>query len=311
MLQAEIPFEDRGRVDASLASAYAEATSKCTRWKHRKMRYRPPGEVFNPSRAEVVVLPEADAKAFIQTHHYSKSYPAARFRVGLMVKPAFGAEYLGGVAVYSVPMTQQVIPAAFHGLKAHEGIELGRLILLDTPELVSNSESWFVARAHRMLRGRFSELKGVVSYCDPMERRDEAGNIVKRSHTGVVYRALQSKLTGRSSPRTLWLMPNGQVASERAMTKLRTGDQGREYAEALLRAGGAPRREFGESPADWLIRLKRDSFLRPLKHPGNLRFIFDWRSSGRSSNTSRGGCVLSAGPKPARCDIETLQRKTT
>lgn len=266
-------------MNAQLAFAFEEATSRSQRWKEKKVRYRPPGEVFNPSRAEVVVLPERDAKAFIERHHYSRSYPAAKFRVGLMVKPAFGAEYLGGVAVYSIPMTQQVIPSVFDGLKPNEGVELGRLVLMDTPELVSNAESWFVARAHRLLRSTFAQVQGVVAYCDPMERRDETGQVVKRSHTGVVYRALGCQLRGTSSRRTLWLTPDGQVASERAMSKLRTGDQGREYAEELLRERGAPARGLGEMPVEWLARLKTSRFLRPQAHPGNLRFAWDWRAA--------------------------------
>ncbi len=263
-------------MDAALLHAFELASSQSQRWAHRRMRYRPPGEVFNPSRAEVVVLDERDAKRFIEQHHYSRSYPAARFRVGLMVKPAFGREYLGGVAVYSVPMTQQVIPAVLQGLQPHEGVELGRLVLLDTQELVSNAESWFVARGHRLLRRAFPAVKGVVAYCDPLERRDAEGQLVKRSHTGVVYRALGCMKKGVSARRTLWLTPDGQVASERALSKLRTGDQGREYAEEALRGKGAPRRQSAETPSAWLARLKSEGFLRPLAHPGNLRFAWQW-----------------------------------
>ncbi len=65
-----------------LSLALEAATTQCQRWNNRKVRYRPPGEVFNPSCAEVVPIPENDARAFIQAHHYSHSYPAARFRAG-------------------------------------------------------------------------------------------------------------------------------------------------------------------------------------------------------------------------------------
>ncbi len=120
-----------------LTLALEAATTQCQRWRNRKVRYRPPSEVFNPSCAEVVDLPEKDARAFIEREHYSHSFPAARFRVGLMVKPRLGREYLGGVAVYSVPMTQSVIPAVLPGLEPAHGVELGRLVLLDTPEVAS------------------------------------------------------------------------------------------------------------------------------------------------------------------------------
>lgn len=261
-----------------LSLALEAATAQCQRWINRKVRHRPPGEVFNPSCAEVVSISEKEARAFTQEHHYAHSYPAARFRVGLMVKPRFGREYLGGVAVYSVPMTQSVIPAVLPGLSPAHGVELGRLCLLDTPEVgVSNAESWFIARAHRLLRRALPEIQGVVAYCDPIERRDATGQLVKRSHTGVIYRASGCQFRGISSPRTLLLTPDGQIASERALSKLRTGDQGRDYAEAQLRERGAPPRNLHETPAAWLMRLRETGFLRPIRHPGNLRFAWDWR----------------------------------
>lgn len=269
----------RSAMSAQLTLALEVATTQCQRWNNRKVRYRPPGEVFNPSCAEVVDLPEKDARAFVEQHHYSHSFPAARFRVGLMVKPRFGREYLGGVAVYSVPMTQSVIPSVLPGLAPAHGVELGRLVLLDTPEVgVSNAESWFIARAHRLMRRNLPEVQGVVAYCDPVERRDAGGQLVKRSHTGVIYRASGCVWRGMSSPRTLLLTPDGQIASERALSKLRSGDQGRDYAEAQLRERGAPPRGTHEAPADWLVRLRAIGFLRPIRHPGNLRFAWDWRA---------------------------------
>ncbi len=258
-----------------LESELHKATSQSQRWREKKVRYRPPGEVFNPARAEVVVLAERDAKDFITRHHYSASYPAAKFRVGLLVKPAFGREYLGGVVVYSVPMTQQVIPAVL-GCAPEHGVELGRLCMLDTPELVSNAESWFIARAHRQLRQRFPAIHGVLAYCDPVERRDASGQLVKRSHTGVVYRATNCEFAGVSARRTLWLTPDGCVASERGLSKLRSGDVGRDYAEEDLLRRGAPHRWASELPSDWLTRLRAQGFLRPLKHAGNLRFRWRW-----------------------------------
>lgn len=232
-----------------MVAAFEHASSQCQRWKERKVRYRPPGELFDPRRAEVVVLGEGDAKRFIQRHHYSRSYPAAKFRVGLLAKPRWGAAYLGGVAVYSVPMTQQVIPAVL-GVDASLGVELGRLVLLDTPELTANAESWFVARAHRALRSRFPQLRGVVAYCDPIERLDASGQLVKRSHTGVVYRALGCLRKGISSPRTLWLTPDGQVVSERAsdVQAARRRVRARLRGTATARQG-CPGRAGGWTPA--------------------------------------------------------------
>lgn len=68
-------------------------------------------------------IEESIAKAFIETHHYSASYPAARFRAGVLVKQPFREEILVGVGVFSVSMNQQVIPAYFDGFAPREGIE--------------------------------------------------------------------------------------------------------------------------------------------------------------------------------------------
>jgi len=253
----------------------SELTSHCQRWRARRASYRPAGEVFDTRRAEVALLDEPTAKHFVQTHHYSRSYPAARLRAGIFVKPPLGREYLGGVAIFSVPMTQQVIPATL-GLPAHEGVELGRFVLLDSLE--ANAETWFLGRAFRLVKTKLPEVKGIVAYCDPLARLNEQGEVVKRSHTGTIYRAHNAIYRGQGSARKLWLLPNGQIASERAMSKLRSGDQGAEYAARLLLEQGAPPRAFAECAADWVLRLKRTGFLRPIAHPGNHRFI--WRLDG-------------------------------
>jgi hypothetical protein len=68
------------------------------RWRHRRSSFRVPGEVFRPGSYEVADLPEADAKSFVETHHYSGRYVAARFRFGL-----YRRGVLAGVAVFSHP----------------------------------------------------------------------------------------------------------------------------------------------------------------------------------------------------------------
>jgi len=171
-----------------------------------------------------------------------------------------------------------------------QGVEPGRLVLLDTPEVgISNAESWFIARARRLMRRKLPDVQNVVAYCDPLERRDATGQLVKRSHTGVIYRASGCQWRGVSSPRTLLLTPDGQIASERALSKLRSGDQGRDYAEAQLRERGAPARRTHETAADRLKRPRTIGFLRPVRHPGNLRFLarcFDKCKDSRSNSLS-------------------------
>lgn len=250
--------------------------TQCQRWRNGRSSYRPAGEVFDTSRASIELVDEATAKAFVEQHHYSRSMPAARLRVGVFVKPAFGEAFLGGVMVFSVPMTQRVIPSTLK-VPAEQGVELGRMVLLDS--LASNAETFSLGKAFKLLRRTLPEVRGVVAYCDPLERRDADGTLTKRGHTGTIYRAHNAVALGRGSARTLWLLPDGRVASERAMSKLRAGDTGHEYAERMLRDAGAPRRETAEAGAEWILRLKKDGFLRRLAHPGNFRFA--WRLDGQ------------------------------
>lgn len=59
-------------------------TDSVQRWRNGRASYRPAREVITTSDFEVAAI-ESDriAKDFVTTHHYSGSYPAARFRYGL------------------------------------------------------------------------------------------------------------------------------------------------------------------------------------------------------------------------------------
>lgn len=251
----------------------------CQRWNKRRTSYRPAGEIFNPSRASVEPISERQAKAFVEEHHYSGSYPAAVFRAGVFIKEPFAAARLCGVGVFSVPMNQQVVPAYFEGLPAAEGIELGRFVLHD--DLAANAESWAIARMHRLLRaerpkhGPKPQIKGIVAYCDPVERRDETGALTKRGHTGQIYKATNAAYRGRSSARTLWLSPSGACFADRMLSKIRLEETGERYAIEKLGALGAPTRFLGESGTRYVQRLKDCGWLKPLRHPGNL--VFTWK----------------------------------
>lgn len=78
----------------------------------------------------------------------------------------------------------------------------------------------------------------------------------------------QAVSPGRSSPRTLVFSRSGQVISERALSKIRAGESGVAYAHRQLLAAGAPEREWGEEPGDYVRRaLSSDAFTR-IRHPG-------------------------------------------
>lgn len=249
-------------------------TQACLRWNERRARYRPAGEVFDTKRAAVHAIDEQTAKAFVTRHHYSGSFPAARFRAGLFT------DRLVGVIVFSVPMQQSVIPCYFPGLDPAAGVELGRLVLLD--DVPANAESWFTARAFRLLRAALPEVSGVVSYSDPMERRTETGEIVKPGHIGVVYQALNASYCGRSKARTLMVSRDGRVVSPRSLSKLRNDERGAAYAYQQLRAMGAPARQPLEEGPAYIARALAEGGFRRARHPGNHTYTW-WLGDRRQA----------------------------
>jgi hypothetical protein len=253
-------------------------TPACQRWRDGRARYRPAGETFDARRAAVLEIDEAAAKAFTTRHHYSSSYPAARFRAGLFATSTFHVERLVGVAVFSVPMSQAVIPHHFNGLAPARGIELGRLVLLD--DVAANAESWFVARAFRLLKARIGELDGVLSYSDPVERISADGAVIKRGHVGTVYQALNAAYLGRARGGTLIMARDGRIISRRTLSKLRNDEKGAAGAYQQLRTLGAPARVPLEDGRAYAERALREGGFRFLKHPGNHTYAW-WLGDAR------------------------------
>lgn len=245
----------------------------CQRWRERRDRYRPAGEVIDPSRYGVEVIAERDARPFVEAHHYSGTYPAARLAVGLHRARRWVTPELVGVAVFSVG----VQPAALQrwaGVEAREGVELGRFVLFD--DVPGNGESWFLARAFRALRAQLPDVRAVLSYSDPLPRHTVAGALVTPGHVGVIYQAFNARYHGTGSARSLYLDDAGRVVSPRAFDKIRNAESGWEGAARRLVASGAPTRAVGEEPAAWLKRVK--SSLRAVRHPGN--HVYTWALDG-------------------------------
>jgi len=246
----------------------------CQRWRHGRDSYRPAGEPFDPNRYAVEPIDFSAARRFVTAHHYSGTMPASRLEIGLLHKAsAVASEALAGVVVFSVPVQENAVPAWLGGLSPRLGIEIGRLVLLDA--VPANGESWFLGRAFRLLRRGLAEVEGVLSYCDPLERRDAAGRVVKRGHIGTVYRAHNGRYVGRSSARTMVLAPDGRAVSERALSKIRLDEQGAGYAMRQLAVLGAPPPLPHETGAAYVARALADGGFRKLRHPGN--HVFTWR----------------------------------
>jgi hypothetical protein len=81
------------------------------RWRARRDSYRPVGEPIHTRLYEVAPIAiDGPAKDFVIHHHYSGSYPAARFRFGL-----YRHQVLVGVAVFSHPCGDRGLTSVFPG----------------------------------------------------------------------------------------------------------------------------------------------------------------------------------------------------
>lgn len=180
-----------------------------------------------------------------------------------------GRRDLVGVAVFSVPMHQRIIPRHTGLDDPREGVELGRFVLLD--EVAGNGETWFLRRAFALARAELG-VRAVIAYSDPVARTALDGRLVKPGHLGTIYQAHNGRFLGRASPSTLWISPFGRAVPPRAVSKIRNVERGAAYSERLLVDLGAPPRKVGEDPRAWVERALAG--FRRLRHPGN--FVYAW-----------------------------------
>lgn len=243
------------------------------RWRDRAQRWVAPGSLFDPRHYSVdVIRGDASPKSFTVQHHYSGTFPAARLSVGLFGPRAA----LVGVAVFSVPMSESVL-TKWCGLGTSRACELGRFVCL--PEVAYNGETWFLARALRLVLAE-KGVESVLSFADPVERRN-GSIVVKPAHWGTIYQASNALFAGRSKPHTEFVAPNGRVISPRALSKLRNVARGWRYAERQLEEVGTPTRRVGEHPRDWLVRI--GAALGRARHAGNLAYVFPLTEHARGA----------------------------
>lgn len=229
--------------------------------------YRPVRDYFNRSEFSVESLDFTSAKEFVCKWHYSHSISAARRNFGL-----FQNNKLVGAAIYAHPMNDLTITNALSCERASDGLELSRVVLLD--ECGSNAESFFIGECHRRLKKE--NFAGIVSFSDDVARLLPSGEISRRGHVGIFFQALGGAFTGRGTPRTLKLLPDGTVFSDRTAQKIRAGERSWEYGSRILESFGA-----SECPANfeerkiWLTTWQ-DRLTRKLSHPGNLRYVWSF-----------------------------------
>lgn len=251
------------------------APDVCQRWNERRTSYRPARETIRTSEYDVAPIAGDNlAREFVERHHYSASYPAARERFGFY---RFGE--LVGVAVFSHPTNDRCLTNVFCNIDRLAAVDLGRLVLLD--EVGANGESYFVARCFEHLKA--AGFRGVISSSDPLERSSLDGRVVMPGHVGTVYQALNARYLGHSAPGLLRILPDGSAFHRRTIQKVRAGEKGWTSAAAKLVELGAPAiASDADRPArvDWLHQVL-ETMTRTLRHPGNHRYAwgFDRRVS--------------------------------
>ncbi|MGN6103985.1 MAG: hypothetical protein ACTHU0_02675 [Kofleriaceae bacterium] len=242
------------------------------RWREGRAHMRP-SDPIDPSKYEVAPIGRAVAKAFVKAHHYSRSFPAARYQFGI-----FRGAALEGVAVFSHPANEDVLaPLPCERLA---GIELGRFVLLD--EVPGNGETWFLARCFEHLRQDGIEV--LLSHSDPLRRVAANGNVVMPGHVGTIYQASNAVYAGRTRAHRLCLLPDATVFSERSISKIRGAERGWEReirvlvdagatAPCGLEPGGAKGDPRWVARRDWLWRAIGE-VCRRVAHGGNHRYLW-------------------------------------
>ncbi|MDA8287225.1 MAG: hypothetical protein M0014_02035 [Actinomycetota bacterium] len=264
---------DLGEVPRSLNEAFSQ------RWRARQASWvRPEDGGFDARRYWIEPIDEQTAKAYVQTNHYSASYPAASRRFGLFIDDA-SSDPLVGVAVFGIPPHRRVLEGVFPLLEPYsESLELSRFVLEGEvggaagSRAPANAESWFLARCFSELAA--TGLRGVVAFSDPVPRRGPNG-IVLPGHTGAIYQAMGGAIyTGRGRSGVLTLLPDGTVLNQRSLQKIRGQERGHEGVERRLCALGARPRRAGETPRAWLSTALEDLRIIRLRHPGCHRYAF-------------------------------------
>ena len=248
----------------------------CQRSTRRCARFVPPTTRFDPRAHDVAEIADDTTPAtFIETHHYSGSYPNAWRRFVL-----YERDTLVGCAVFSVPVQMAVLKP----FPLNAAAELGRFVLLD--HVAFDAETWFLKRCK--LEMEAIGLAGFVMFSDPHPRTDATGKVVFRGHMGTIYRAFNAPLIGRTKAETEYLLPDGRTFSRRALAKIvarAEGDRGEKsrgwrYAVDQLIEAGAPKP--GRNLGAWLRRTLR-TVTRETRNPGKLKYAFPLHEKARAA----------------------------
>lgn len=229
-------------------------TDTCQRYTEGVESRRPAGELFDPSAYDAEPIDQASAVGFVETHHYAKSCSSRSHTFGLWKRGE-----LVGVAAFGALASQNAHRFVFPStVNAKRGVTLGRFVLNESAE--GNSESWFVARCFELLRAR--NVVAVESCADMV-----------RGHCGIIYQATNGRYVGLTNRATRYMLPDGTELSNRASSKLTTGERGAGRVVDQLVSFGADAPAIGEDLTAWL-RHWRPRICRSFRHPGNFRYLW-------------------------------------
>ncbi|MFZ3481729.1 hypothetical protein [Sphingomonas sp. 3-13AW] len=255
-------------------------TDRSQRWRERREMFVPGDAEFDPSVHSVDAIDcWALAKPFVEQHHYSGSFPASRFSAGLFRNGPGGTSSLVGVCTFAQPSNNRSVAKTANLAHHTHAVDLGRLVLLD--DVGCNGETFLVSRALRLLRQHKPEVVSVISYADPIKRRVLGSGFIHGGHIGRIYQIMDALYLGRASARTLDIMPNGLVFSPRALSKLRAGETGSEYALRQLLSAGADEMRADEDAEAWVQRLRARGFFTRIRHPGTHKYLFPLTRSAK------------------------------
>lgn len=256
------------------------------RWRRGKdiwLRDHPDLEPINPAHYRVEHISERSARAFVLRHHYSQAWPAAILRIGLV---DVRSDELVGVAVFGAPAQEKVLTNVFPDLTPYrQSVECQRFVLLN--DVPANAETWFLARAIRLLRAQ--GVQGIVSFADPLPRMYPDGSLLKPGHVGTIYAGSNMTYLGNATPRTLTMLtraPNPaipddrgslMVLNERTISKIRNETKGADYGVRLLREYGAAPPRAGQPLREWLPTALMQANASKVRHPGNHRWALPLR----------------------------------
>jgi len=238
------------------------------RWREEHTLFVPPDEGFRPTKYEVIPITVAQAKGFVLEHHYLGSFASCRLATGLYES---GGK-LVGVAVFGVPAREAVAHYTSGELSETSGTELNRFVLLD--EVPYDAETWFLARAFKMLLEKKPDIQVVISYSDPVPRYSTSGLLVMPGHLGIIYQAFNAAYVGSTKAEGTWLDAEGKSIGARLLSKIRHGEVGQDYGIERLLAAGAPARRRGESAEAWVERSLREGPFRRIRHPGKHTYLW-------------------------------------